>query len=100
MIAVIIAGIFLIGPIVLAILQAIITLLLIVLGTAAIGLIGFLSYKLRHRHDPPRIRQRPAWQELPRQQPRKALPEAKAQGYIILTPHEYEALKRGNSDAS
>jgi uncharacterized membrane protein YebE (DUF533 family) len=90
-----VAGIVTIGavfmlPVILAILHVILMILITSAGIAAGGAIGYLTYRVTHRHQVPA----PPWQrrtELPRTA-QKALPADTT--HVTLTVQQYENLVR------
>lgn len=91
----IIAGAVIVGPIILAILQAIITILLIVLGTACAGVATFLALGIRsaYRHGNLPWQQR-GYGQIPARRAQQALPPPRpnAEGFYVLTEREYREL--------
>lgn|SRR5215475_4410568 len=98
MIIAVIAGVVIVGPIILAILQAIITILLICIGTVVAGLIGYLSFQVRRSYVrgtlplQQRGNGRTIGARTPRPEITASTPHLK--GHIILTPEEYEEIRQ------
>jgi hypothetical protein len=86
---VVIGGVILM-PIILAILQAIMVILITVAAMAVAGGAGYLIY--RHKHPKPLGYTQTDWRELPRARQPKALPEAAT--HVTLTAEQYENLVR------
>jgi hypothetical protein len=101
MIVAIIAGVMLIGPIILAILNALITILFICLGTAAFALIGYVGYRLTHIRGTQSLpwQQRGHGREI-QHKGRQALPPPRpnAEGFYVLTEREYRELHNGRGN--
>ena len=101
MILAVVAGIAIIGPIVLAILQAIITILLICIGVACVGIATFLCLRVRGSHRDGTL----PWQQRgygviqPPAKPREITASTPdILGHIILTAEEYEEIRRNRYD--
>lgn len=93
--SVLVAGIVTIGavfmlPVILAILHVILMILITTAGIATAGGIGYLTWRIKHRHQVPAV----PWQrrtELPRAE-QKALPADTT--HVTLTVQQYENLVR------
>jgi hypothetical protein len=85
-------------PVVLAILQVLLWVLIIMAGIAAGGVAAYITYQVKHRHDG--VKPAP-WQTLPvdRAQPQRALPQPQPGHHVITTEQLQELLRRGYGDA-
>jgi hypothetical protein len=94
----VIVGIAIVGPVILAIIQALITLLLIILGVSVAAIATYLALRVRSHYTGQAhpLQQRGNGRTIPSPSKPRAITASRegVQGHIILTDEEYEKIRR------